>query len=164
MSSCIALVTTDRVRLISQDYSTILSEYSTENTYHIYHAAIEKDSLVVATQNGKLLYFSLEGADKNLKPAKNFEFEADISSVALSENKSVAYVSLWDAPDYSICVLDLDSMTVLAKHATSSFVERYAFKGFQKNLEVASTGSSCPITSALLTLNTSYPMNAVKSI
>jgi len=35
---------------------------------------------------------------------------------------------------YSFEILDLGSLTTLAKHSTASFVERYAFIEFQTNL------------------------------
>jgi hypothetical protein len=99
-----------------------------ESENYINHSSIQGNWIIVSQPGGVLALFDNEAS--KLEPVKKFEFGHEISSLTLSDTQRVAYVSLWDAPFYSICVLDLDSMSILAKHATSSFVERYAYKGF----------------------------------
>jgi hypothetical protein len=87
-----------------------------------------------------LLLFNLDptlSPDQPLTPAAFFNFGFEISSLSLSDTSpTLAYVTLWDSPYYSFVILDLTTLKLLAKHSTSSIVERYAFKAFLKNLSM----------------------------
>lgn len=57
-----------------------------------------------------------------------------MSALTLSETSEFIYIGFWDAPQYSFAVLDTQSLRVLAKHSSTSFVERHTYDQYMKNL------------------------------
>ena len=55
-------------------------------------------------------------------------FSHQISSLIISEKGKIAYVSLWDAPNYSVLVLNLATMETLAAFQSTLSTEPIASK------------------------------------
>ncbi len=90
------------------------------------------------------------------KPLTLMTFETQISAIAISEREKIAYVTLWNAPDYSILVIDLKTMSTLVKYSSSLESDSISSKKFSHNQQLSQ--------SIELEFNTGYPMTAIKSI
>lgn len=67
---------------------------------------------------------------------KEYHFDSDISALAISDKNEFACVTLWDAPNYSLYVMHLPSLIVIAKRAIACYVDEDNFLEFNKNKDI----------------------------
>lgn len=146
----IALITDQRIRLLSEDLLNIISDYTVSG---ISLASIEQEFILICVDGKTLMNFD---ANNISKPLTLMTFETQISAIAISEREKIAYVTLWNAPDYSILVIDLKTMSTLVKYSSSLESDSISSKSFSHNQQLSQ--------SIELEFNTGYPMTVIKSI
>lgn len=109
----IALITSKRVRLLSDD---LLSKISENLVSSISLASVEQEIILICVDGRTLMLFD---ASNISKPSAQMTFSTQFSAIAISEKEKIAYVAHWDAPDYSISVIDLQTLSTLVKYSSS---------------------------------------------
>lgn len=112
-----------------------------------------------------------------MKPLTTHVFTSDISAIALSENNDFAVIALWDAPLYSLIVLNITTMKAIAKTSAAWLLDAYPFSKFVQNMKIKQDKSLDSLEDETMmeidttaesnlfgTLNTVYPVNAITSM
>ncbi len=91
---------------------------------------MEQEIVLISVEGNKLITFD---ANNISEPVSQKTLSHHISSLVISEKNKFAYVSLWDAPDYSVIVLNLPTMETLASYQSTLSTEPTAYKRFHLN-------------------------------
>ena len=145
----VALVTNKRISLMTYTLQSIIAEYSAEEHHHlaITNVSIEKEQVLVSLQGGLLLYFNLATAGDDLAsmkliPTRVHQCEHDVSALALSEQSRYACVALFNAPLYSLIIINTQTMREIAKRSAANFADEDMLNKFCKNLEIKGSQST----------------------
>ncbi|CDW78610.1 dna damage-binding protein 1 [Stylonychia lemnae] len=132
------IVSQSFIKILKNSFQDLAMEFKFDNGLEeINNTSIEKNMILISSNHKNLYYFDLSSVITNplglMIPNSLKQFDYYISAVALSEQASIGYVAFWDAPYYSINVIDLQKMQVLARRASIGYVDARLSRDFHKN-------------------------------